>query len=562
MASAYYTDNTHATLFTVPNTQTSWSRSSGTTASGKTVSAIIIAYNSGGAYVWHIKEAQIEEGATLTAYTPYAIQANVSATVSASQSVTPTVSAGYVSSGTSGTVSVSGNGSETVLLSDMVDTTQSAQTIHPSTTDQTIASGTYLTGTQTIKAVTTTNLTAANIVSGVTVKIGDSTDDDCVASVTGTASGGGGVTPAPQKQVNFIDYDGTIVYSYTATEANALTSLPSNPSHDGLTAQGWNWTLQQIKSQLSAMPNAPVWIGQMYITTSGKTEIDVRFVDAARLSPYMSLAVNGTVSINWGDNSTADTVTGTSLTTQQGIQHTYPSIGDYTITVSVTSGSWTFYGSTTYMLLYKSGTVNNASENRAYSTRVLAVRIGSNTGIGTYAFYQCYSLSSITIPNTVTSIGDRAFSECYGLNSLTLPSGITDTGNYLMSTCHTLRTVSLPGSVTSVGTYLFNVCASLPIVTVPSGITSIGAGTFRSTAAITSIIIPSGVTSIGTNAFQYCYGLKKIRFEPQTPPTLAASTVFQGLPTDCVISVPAGKLSTYTGTSNYPSSSTYTYIEE
>lgn len=108
----------------------------------------------------------------------------ITATVSKTQSVTPSVSAGYVSSGTAGTITVSGSGTSQL-------TTQAAQTIHPSTTDQTIASGKYLTGAQTIKAVTTTNLTAANIVQGVTVKIGDSTDDDCVASVTGTAETGG-----------------------------------------------------------------------------------------------------------------------------------------------------------------------------------------------------------------------------------------------------------------------------------------------------------------------------------------------------------------------------------
>lgn len=109
----------------------------------------------------------------------------ITASVSASQNVTPTVSAGYVSSGTAGTITVSGSNTEQL-------TTLGATTYHPSTTDQTIASGKYLTGTQTIKAVTTTNLTAANIASGVTVKIGDSTDDDCVASITGTHSGGGG----------------------------------------------------------------------------------------------------------------------------------------------------------------------------------------------------------------------------------------------------------------------------------------------------------------------------------------------------------------------------------
>ena len=108
----------------------------------------------------------------------------ITATVSKTQSVAPTVSAGYVASGTAGTITVSGSGTNQL-------TTQAAQTIHPSTTDQTIASGKYLTGAQTIKAVTTTNLTAANIVQGVTVKIGDSTDDGCVASVTGTAETGG-----------------------------------------------------------------------------------------------------------------------------------------------------------------------------------------------------------------------------------------------------------------------------------------------------------------------------------------------------------------------------------
>lgn len=109
----------------------------------------------------------------------------ITASVSASQSVTPTVSAGYVSSGTAGTVSVSGSNTSQL-------TTQAAQTIHPSTTDQTIASGKYLTGAQTVLGVLLSNLTAGNIKKDVVVKIGDSTDDDCVASVTGTYEGGGG----------------------------------------------------------------------------------------------------------------------------------------------------------------------------------------------------------------------------------------------------------------------------------------------------------------------------------------------------------------------------------
>ena len=103
----------------------------------------------------------------------------ITATASASQSITPTVSAGYVSTGTSGTVTVSG--SKTQQL-----TALGATTYNTSTTDQTIASGRYITGTQTIKAVTVSGLSAENIASGVTVKVGDANDDDRIVSVTGT----------------------------------------------------------------------------------------------------------------------------------------------------------------------------------------------------------------------------------------------------------------------------------------------------------------------------------------------------------------------------------------
>lgn len=134
----------------------------------------------------------------------------ITASVSGSQSVTPTVSAGYVSSGTAGTVSVSGSNSSQLP-------TQAAQTITPTTTNQTIASGKYLTGTQTIEGIVCTNLTAGNIADGVTVKIGTATDDDSVASVTGTHQGGGGASTTnvsfassdPTTNVYYVDQYGT-----------------------------------------------------------------------------------------------------------------------------------------------------------------------------------------------------------------------------------------------------------------------------------------------------------------------------------------------------------------
>lgn len=99
-------------------------------------------------------------------------------------------------------------------------TRQSAQTLYPSSSDQTIATDTYLTGTQTIKAVTTTNLSASNIKNGVTVEVGDSSDPDRVLSVTGTYSGGGS-----SKNVQAYEgYDETNTTDYTATDVSITVS--------------------------------------------------------------------------------------------------------------------------------------------------------------------------------------------------------------------------------------------------------------------------------------------------------------------------------------------------
>jgi hypothetical protein len=324
--------------------------------------------------------------------------------------------------------------------------------------------------------------------------------------VTVNVSGGGG-SSANKKQINFIDYDGTILHSYTKSEWQSVTALPSNPSHTGLTAQGWNWTKAQIDAQLTAAPDGDVWVGQMYITTSGDTEIDVSFVDSTRLSPYLSCAVNGTITIDWGDNSTS-TVTGTSLTSRKDTQHVYASTGDYTITIHVESGSWAFYGTSAYTLLNKNSGTQNA--NRVYSNCVQNVRIGADTSVGTSAFYNCYSLASVTIPSGVTSIGTSVFYNCYSLASVTIPSGVTSIENSAFYNCYSLASVTIPSGVTSIGNSAFYNCYSLASVTIPSGVTNIGNSAFNNCYSLASVTIPSGVTNIGGSAFNNCLSLASV----------------------------------------------------
>jgi hypothetical protein len=75
------------------------------------------------------------------------------------------------------------------------------------------------------------------------------------------------------------------------------------------------------------------------------------------------------------------------------------------------------------------------------------------------------------------------------------------------------------------------------------------------------VTIPDSVTSIQNYAFTNCYGLGKIVFSSETTPPVISKATFYGLPTDCKVYVPEGSLSAYTSAANYPSSSSYTYIE-
>ena len=349
----------------------------------------------------------------------------------------------------------------------------------------------------------------------------------------GTASGGGS-SSAEKKQVNFIDYDGTILYSYTAQEAQALTALPANPSHSGLIAQGWNWSLANIKSQLTNV-GGDVWVGQMYETASGKTEIDINVDNPDFLSPYLAITVNGTVTIDWGDGTATDTVTGTSYTSLTFTPHVYATTGRYTISIDGPMGFYCNASSSSYGALLTNTT--SLSNRRTYSQYVEAIRCADDVYIGPYAFNNCYALRSITIPDGITSIGTYAFNNCYALQSVTIPDGVT-----------------------SIGTYAFNNCYALQSITIPDGITSIGNNSFYNCYTLQSITIPEGVTSIGTQAFYNCYSIMEYHFLPTTPPTLAGTNAFANIVSGTVIYVPQGSLEAYQAAENW---STYaSYMQE
>lgn len=362
------------------------------------------------------------------------------------------------------------------------------------------------------------------------------------------------VVSLPPNDVNFIDYDGTIVASYSASDFANLTALPANPIHAGLTAQGWNWSLADAKAQV--LLSKCLDIGQTYSTSDGKTRIYISLTDSAKLSPtlYYSQTVASSVSIEWGDGSAATVQTGTG---NKNATHTYATVGDYVITLTVSSGKLGLgNGSTSAPII--SSSVGGSS----YKNTVKKVEIGSGVDIKASAFYQLYSLRSVTIPNTTTSLGNNVLYGCGTLATIIVPSGCTSLGQYAFRYNYAARHICLPKSVETFSTNVFEADNSATRIILSGNITAITASLFNACYGATKVYIPSSVTSIAASAFGSCTGLAEIHFKSANPPTVANSNAWTSLPTNCKIFVPSGKLSAYTSAANYPSSSTYTYVEE
>lgn len=134
----------------------------------------------------------------------------------------------------------------------------------------------------------------------------------------------------------------------------------------------------------------------------------------------------------------------------------------------------------------------------------------SVTSIGDLAFRWCKTLTGINIQDSVTSIGNSAFYGCRSLTSINIPDSVTSIGDSTFLLCGSLTSINIPGSVTSIGNRAFYGCCSLTCINIPDSVTSIGDIAFIGCKSLTSINIPDSVTSIGRWAFHGCESLTNI----------------------------------------------------
>lgn len=340
------------------------------------------------------------------------------------------------------------------------------------------------------------------------------------------ASGGGEVI---EKDVNFYDYDGTLVASYSKAEFLALNEMPPLPYHTGLFSEDWNWDL--IDAQTYVTDYTKLDIGSMFTTQSGLTEFDIELTKVTGLT--INFAMIGDV--NWGDGA-SETVS--ALTT-----HTYSDYGKYTITCDGTDIPSEIFGNLGEIYFCKNVRVGIDVINIDDQAFDVCVNLHSITmtpsirTIGEQVFADS-NLTSITIPSSVRSINNVVFGACNFLNRVIIPNSVTDITNPFED-CAGLTSITIPDSVTSIGDYIFKGCSNLTSITIPNTITEIPVSAFEGCIALESIKIPSTVSRIQDTAFSDCRSITLYDFSNHSSiPQLVNTDAFTGINALCKIVVP------------------------
>ena len=220
----------------------------------------------------------------------------------------------------------------------------------------------------------------------------------------------------------------------------------------------------------------------------------------------------------------------------------------------------------TYTMLTDStcmvGDADNAAIDQSYSGEVVIPEEYEGrrvVAISSDAFISCRGLTSVIIPEGVTSIGEAAFAGCRSLSSITISRSVTSIGRSAFANCSGLTSIAIPASVTAIGEAAFSGCSGLMSIGVedgnemydsrdncnaiietasntlilgcqntmiPNSVTSIGYSAFSGCYGLTNVIIPESVTSIAHYAFTACYNLTSIKI-PKSATTIGAH-VFEG----------------------------------
>ena len=208
-------------------------------------------------------------------------------------------------------------------------------------------------------------------------------------------------------EVTFYDYDGTILYSYTAAEFLTLTAMPPTVSDTEMTSDGWNWTLAGAKTWVTKY--GMLAIGQTRVPADGSTRIVVNAEAGRTLTVKMNYSANSahSVTINWGDNSQEEVTS--SSGTNATVSHIYNTSGEYIIKIQTTAGN-------EFIPSFDSG---------GYMVKELYLGARSRTDLYTNYLQECPNIERFSMPSGVTSVKGNLLQNADLLNAIIYPATVT-----------------------------------------------------------------------------------------------------------------------------------------
>ena len=338
--------------------------------------------------------------------------------------------------------------------------------------------------------------------------------------------GGGKAKPPIPKDVNFYDYDGTLIAGYTVEEAQALTSLPKAPDRTGdrlpVAFQRWTHTLEQVNAT-----TGPLDIGACRISADGKTRVLIRALTANRSVTFqLSKDSTAELSIDYGDSTTDTAGTGTTTVKKS---HTYGPAGEYIVTIWRSGGTGKYdigvYGA------------SSQADGRLISTYdAIAVVIGQNVERIAYnGLRGNTSMLHIAVPYGVKEINEYALAHLRSTRCLILPPSIDTLDQYACYGNNALGVLVLPNTEA--------------MTTLPAASFTVFESGTDGNRSLSRLIIPPNITTIQSGAFSsrrfvdlYCYRA--------TPPVLGSTETFQMEPRGR-IHVPAASVSAYKSATNW-----------
>lgn len=322
--------------------------------------------------------------------------------------------------------------------------------------------------------------------------------------------------PNISNPVKFVDYDGTLLYSYGVDATLALEALPDLPERPGLTNQGWNYTLAQLKTQVQTIGKAIV--GCNYITDDGKTRIyiTITYPEYSLIKVGLAQTASNSYTINWGDGSAEDGPYGSTGYTQRSHQYSpasYPA--SYVIEISKVGDGYPYLNGPIQGSA-STGTPsqnNNTTQTTALGSMIKKIELGTiHSTIGAHSLHWLTTIKTVNIPNNVTNLSNQCLGGLDAAKGLVIPSSVTTVGTNLFAYCYATEMISLPPTISSITTSMFFNCNALMELVIPYSVTSIGDQAFSGCGAMQDLKFPSSITAIPTKAFYNCMAMPRAEF--------------------------------------------------